>query len=424
MPSPANPEENVTLIIEKKHIVKLVCNFEEEAILVFHVQTECIENLRSLYEESTSPMQNWIVMETEPLDDVIKGKLKQFFSIYDEIPRDGVRLFAKIKMKPRAVKVEKKRNPLKKQLSKNNNNESNIDHIVSYPSSGAGAISITVPDFQCLAVDEFLNDVIINFYLQYIAREVLTPEQEAKTHIFNTFFYEALSARPTSDSTSNFRNRAHRRHERVEKWTKNVNLFEKDFVIVPINQSKHWFLAIICFPGLKEPETNGAARKSSTTKSTKRTKAKASSSDEEANDDENATTKRSCILIFDSMSSGVDRKVISVLREYLACEYKVKVTNGDDKTFDATAMPGHHVRVPRQTNCSDCGLFMLQYIEQFFKDPIEDFAIPIKNLDNWFDPEVVTNKRRDIVQLIKDQMTRSVGRCNMSIEDLPNIELP
>lgn len=36
----------------------------------------------------------------------------------------------------------------------------------------------------------------------------------------------------------------------MKNWTKNVNLFEKDFIIVPINESCHWFLAIICFPGM------------------------------------------------------------------------------------------------------------------------------------------------------------------------------
>lgn len=43
---------------------------------------------------------------------------------------------------------------------------------------------------------------------------------------------------------------AQKRHARVKNWTKNVNLFEKDFIIIPINENCHWFLAIICFPGL------------------------------------------------------------------------------------------------------------------------------------------------------------------------------
>jgi len=46
-----------------------------------------------------------------------------------------------------------------------------------------------------------------------------------------------------------------RRHSRVEKWTKSVNLFEKDYIIIPINEQQHWFLAIICFPGFHGPVT-------------------------------------------------------------------------------------------------------------------------------------------------------------------------
>ena len=34
-----------------------------------------------------------------------------------------------------------------------------------------------------------------------------------------------------------------------------MNLFEKDFIIIPINEQSHWFLAIVCFPQLKGPVT-------------------------------------------------------------------------------------------------------------------------------------------------------------------------
>ena len=29
-----------------------------------------------------------------------------------------------------------------------------------------------------------------------------------------------------------------------------MNIFEKDFIIVPINEHSHWFVAVICFPGM------------------------------------------------------------------------------------------------------------------------------------------------------------------------------
>ena len=29
-----------------------------------------------------------------------------------------------------------------------------------------------------------------------------------------------------------------------------MNIFEKDFVVVPINENYHWYLVIICYPGM------------------------------------------------------------------------------------------------------------------------------------------------------------------------------
>ncbi len=50
-------------------------------------------------------------------------------------------------------------------------------------------------------------------------------------------------------------------HERVQKWTKNVDLFEKDFIVIPINEHAHWYMAIVCFPGrmLERPQTKAAS---------------------------------------------------------------------------------------------------------------------------------------------------------------------
>ena len=68
-------------------------------------------------------------------------------------------------------------------------------------------------------------------------------------------------------------------------------------------------------------------------------------------------------------------------------------------------MPGFVVQVPQQTNgyhqssvpdsfpilfldC-DCGLFMLQYIEEFLTNPFTDFRKPQVHNPTWFDPDVV-----------------------------------
>lgn len=46
-------------------------------------------------------------------------------------------------------------------------------------------------------------------------------------HIFNSFFYKQLST-PRKKGVDPYK--------LVEKWTKKVNLFEKRFIVVPINE--------------------------------------------------------------------------------------------------------------------------------------------------------------------------------------------
>lgn len=134
--------------------------------------------------------------------------------------------------------------------------DKNVRSILIYPPTGKGGLSINTEDFACLAVDQYLNDVIIDFYLNYLLLERLTVEQQAKTHIFSTFFYKRLTTMNAKGKKGdNKLTAAQKRHERVKNWTKGVNLFEKDFIIIPINEQSHWFLAIICFPSLKGPVT-------------------------------------------------------------------------------------------------------------------------------------------------------------------------
>lgn len=133
----------------------------------------------------------------------------------------------------------------------------NIRQILIYP-PGTGGISINTEDYMCLAIDQYLNDVIIDFFLKYLLAEQLSDEQRDRTHVFSTFFYKRLTtmttARRVGGDTAKM-TASQKRHARVKNWTKSVNLFDKDFVIIPINEQSHWFLAIVCYPALKGPET-------------------------------------------------------------------------------------------------------------------------------------------------------------------------
>ncbi len=61
------------------------------------------------------------------------------------------------------------------------------------------------------------------------------------SHIFNTFFYKRLTSKASDGKTTAGWNA-------VRKWTKKgngVDLFEKKFIVVPINESLHWYVAVI-----------------------------------------------------------------------------------------------------------------------------------------------------------------------------------
>ena len=64
------------------------------------------------------------------------------------------------------------------------------------------------------------------------------------------------------------------------------------------------------------------------------------------------------------------------------------------RRFDTSLMPGSQPTVQQQPNFSDCGIYLLQYIESFFRDPIGDYNLPIKSIRNWFPKDEVEGKMR------------------------------
>ncbi|KAJ8890436.1 hypothetical protein PR048_009945 [Dryococelus australis] len=74
---------------------------------------------------------------------------------------------------------------------------------------------------------------------------------------------------------------------------------------------------------------------------------------------------RPCILIFDSLSGTSRVRVVATLRDYLRVEFKVK--EGREREFSKDTMKGACPKVPQQTNFTDCGLYVLQFAEAFFK---------------------------------------------------------
>ncbi|XP_072542506.1 uncharacterized protein [Salminus brasiliensis] len=115
------------------------------------------------------------------------------------------------------------------------------------------AITVTTEDLECLDSGEFLNDVIIDFYLKYLLVQKAPHASVKRSHVFSSFFYKQLTRRDNANEDSSSTPAQLRRHQRVRTWTRHVDIFEKDFLFVPVNQEAHWYLVVVCFPGMDEP---------------------------------------------------------------------------------------------------------------------------------------------------------------------------
>ncbi|CAK7204054.1 hypothetical protein SEUCBS139899_006805 [Sporothrix eucalyptigena] len=93
-------------------------------------------------------------------------------------------------------------------------------------------------DVSRLDEGEFLNDNIINFYMQFLQDTLKKSESSIAKRVYfhNTFFYEKL--RPSRGREIAF--------DGVKRWTAKADLFSYDYIIVPVNEHAHWWLAIIC----------------------------------------------------------------------------------------------------------------------------------------------------------------------------------
>jgi len=187
----------------------------------------------------------------------------------------------------------------------------------------------------------WLNDQVIDSYLQLAARAVLMPAEDAPTgrlrwgdtgaFVWNTQFWNKLSGEGKNGTNAyNYAN--------VRRWTTrrgNLDVFALDLLLVPLGDGTHWTLGVVDF-------------------------------------------KRRELLHFCSLG-WAKPSWLTCVKKYLADEWRDKKKDRPQPFCFATGwareagtrdyLPG----VPQQNNSSDCGVFAIvfavQLLQQFRRAP-------------------------------------------------------
>ncbi|KAG5837964.1 hypothetical protein ANANG_G00218720 [Anguilla anguilla] len=168
-------------------------------------------------------------------------------------------------------------------------------------------LTITRKDIQTLNNLNWLNDEVINFYMNMLVERSQRPGLPS-VYTFNTFFYPKLRG-------AGF--------PAVRRWTKKVDVFASDILLVPVHLGVHWCLSVVDF-------------------------------------------RKKRVTYFDSMGGSND-EACRVLLKYLEQESQDKKGKQLD-TSDWVLQSMKRSEIPQQMNGSDCGMFTCKYAEYITKD--------------------------------------------------------
>ncbi|CAL4894156.1 unnamed protein product [Urochloa decumbens] len=272
-----------------------------------------------------------------------------------------------------------------------------------YPQGDPEAISISKTDAERLLPETFLNDTLIDFYIKHLSTRIESTKKH-RYHFFNSFFFRKLA---DLDKDQGRAPEGRAAFLRVRKWTRKINVFEKDFLFIPVNFNLHWSLIVICYPGEVVASEDGNAK---------------------------LLAKLPCILHMDSLK-GSHTGLKDIIQSYLWEEWKERhpesASDNSDKFLNLRFVS---LELPQQDNSFDCGLFLLHYAELFLMDAPSNFN-PLKidifsgfcNLSyawvlrilvvdhmqeielsgDWFAPPEAYLKRSVLRKLIHEQVTGS-----------------
>ncbi|EGE04064.1 Ulp1 protease [Trichophyton equinum CBS 127.97] len=120
-----------------------------------------------------------------------------------------------------------------------------------YPATGKKKAEVGEHDLDRLRPHEFLNDNLIGLYIRFLEHhlERQHPDIASRIYFFNSYFFATLTNTSKGQKGINYQG--------VEKWTRSVDIFAFDYLVVPINENAHWYVAIICnLPTLLLPKVD------------------------------------------------------------------------------------------------------------------------------------------------------------------------
>ncbi|CAG7837161.1 unnamed protein product [Allacma fusca] len=170
----------------------------------------------------------------------------------------------------------------------------------------ANNIEITKSDIKSLAPMQWLNDNVINSYLDLVALRSKSQNQWPSVYVFTTFFYPKY----LNEGYSNI----------LKRWTRKVDLFSYDLLIFPIHLGIHWCLAA-------------------------------------------ADRRKKMIKYYDSLG-GKNYQCPKALLQYLGKEHQERKKTSLDDSWITEIVED----IPQQQNGSDCGMFACKFAEYLSRD--------------------------------------------------------
>ena len=209
----------------------------------------------------------------------------------------------------------------------------------------------------------------------------LPPSRRPRFHFFSSFFYKKLiqgsgrASAAAGPSSSSAPRPPAANHAAVASWTRGVDIFAADYILIPVHDDLHWSLIIVAYPGAVAgtPHTTGDATAATAVAAVYQL---------------SPPPPTPSILHLDSMGnhSACGHKagaVARVVRSYLEHEWAARAA-GDASSVAARAVAARGALVdwrpafqpkalptlvptplPLQDNAVDCGLLVLAYADHF-----------------------------------------------------------